>query len=571
MKITSSLVTFSAVITMLLGCNANTSPKFTYTALEIVQSDCQRSQNSEKVTITNENLSKSVNDSNGCYGNNEKLCDVRIYEVMVESFNHSDKGPKGYQVAWGPSKHGGNLQGIIEKLDYIKSTGANAIWLTPIFASKKIEGQDWTYDNLDATGYFTSDYFAIDENFGTKEDLKELVNKAHKMGMYVILDAVFGHAKENVNTVSPKGNKLYLTPRCRTEFDTIDKVSLKLARCSDPSKSLEFYKDVVEYWIDEVKVDGFRLDQAYQLAPEYWSQIFDHVQMVSQRKSNAYRLAGKTVQPLGFMVSEVWSDNPRILEANTFKVGKNLTSFDFPLATNIRKVFGETYKECMIDASTLNQSLIKSRGYTKPGITTSFIGNHDLPRLGDVIERSRVEKEGSLTPNYYKAHEAAYSFLASISSPIQMYYGEEVGAEVLNFAEEPQKCVETYRCDDHVSRSDVDFVNLSNEQKQLKNNIAKFLNLRDQYKSLAHGIRRHVYSDDSIYIDLKQTTNESILYFLNVGEKARNVQFEGSAIKTLGFKNNCSLENLITHETFSFFNQLTIKPLSGSFYKVNCM
>ena len=128
----------------------------------------------------------SANDIDGkqtklaCYGQDGVGCKLRIYQIMVESFNHSDQGAEGYTYAWGPSKHNGNIKGITEKLDYIKSTGANAIWFTPVFVSEPVEKQDHNADKLDGTGYYTSDYFTVDPKFGTKAELKELVEKDRK-------------------------------------------------------------------------------------------------------------------------------------------------------------------------------------------------------------------------------------------------------------------------------------------------------------------------------------------------------------------------------------------------------
>ena len=115
-----------------------------------------------------------------------KADDLRIYQVMVESFVNGDD-TIGHGTGYGTSHHKGDLQGIIDSLDYIDSLGVNAIWLTPIFESIPVEGQDHWADRLDATGYFTSNYFAIDPRFGTMEKARELVDKAHEKGLYVSL------------------------------------------------------------------------------------------------------------------------------------------------------------------------------------------------------------------------------------------------------------------------------------------------------------------------------------------------------------------------------------------------
>ena len=194
--------------------------------------ECVRSSVDTPATITLENLSLAQN-TTGCYGSDKNFCNIRMYQIMVESFKHGENGASGYTSAWGPSKHDGNLRGIIDSLDYIKSTGVNAIWLTPIFETKEIQGQDASFNKLDGTGYFTSDYFAIDPKFGTKKESIELVNKAHSKGMYVMLDGVFGHAKVNMPEKSPKGNTVVFDKNCRQLLGYKEKLSLQYGTCFD--------------------------------------------------------------------------------------------------------------------------------------------------------------------------------------------------------------------------------------------------------------------------------------------------------------------------------------------------
>lgn len=88
---------------------------------------------------------------------------LRMYQIMVEAFVNGDDAIN-YDVGYGPSDHKGDLQGIINSLDYIKSTGVNAIWLTPVFDSCAGQTAD---AKLEATGYYVCDYFKIDPKFGT--------------------------------------------------------------------------------------------------------------------------------------------------------------------------------------------------------------------------------------------------------------------------------------------------------------------------------------------------------------------------------------------------------------------
>ena len=127
---------------------------------------------------------------------------------MVASFQNDSTGAPGYKAMWGPDNamKNGNLRGIINSLDHIKGLGANAIWMTPIFDSSTASGGE----KLQATGYFTNNFFAVDPHFGTEADFRELVDEAHKRGMYVILDGVFGH-HGGVTEPSPSGYELDVT------------------------------------------------------------------------------------------------------------------------------------------------------------------------------------------------------------------------------------------------------------------------------------------------------------------------------------------------------------------------
>ncbi|WP_343089392.1 alpha-amylase family glycosyl hydrolase, partial [Methanocalculus natronophilus] len=112
------------------------------------------------------------------------------YSIFPERFNNGDasinlKGTKPWDSVkdfTNADLFGGDLRGIIEKLDYIDDLGFNGLYLTPIFKA------------MSTHKYDTIDYYEIDEAFGTKEDLKELVDKAHSMGIYIILDVIINHS-----------------------------------------------------------------------------------------------------------------------------------------------------------------------------------------------------------------------------------------------------------------------------------------------------------------------------------------------------------------------------------------
>ena len=198
----------------------------------------------------------------GCEGTGAETCDLRIYQVMVESFVDGDPD-HDYGEGYGNSHHRGDLRGVIQSLDYIRELGMNAVWLTPVFDSHagepqvRLNGSTHVDLRMDATGYYTRNYFAIDPKFGTMDDARELVNAAHERGLYVFFDGVFGHHKGNP-VASPSG---------RLPVDSSDPADYgsdpngypgRVVDYDDPA-TLEFYKEVARYWIEELGIDGWRL------------------------------------------------------------------------------------------------------------------------------------------------------------------------------------------------------------------------------------------------------------------------------------------------------------------------
>ncbi|WP_022941926.1 alpha-amylase, partial [Psychromonas hadalis] len=149
---------------------------------------------------------------------------ANIYFVMVDRFNNADASN---DLNYGRQKdgkdeigtfHGGDLQGITAKLDYIQRLGTDAIWLSPIVEQMHgfVGGGDsGSFPFYGYHGYWTRDFTKIDNNFGRDEDLKKLVDEAHKRGMKVLLDAVINHAGyssladlqfDNIDVVHPTEN-----------------------------------------------------------------------------------------------------------------------------------------------------------------------------------------------------------------------------------------------------------------------------------------------------------------------------------------------------------------------------
>ncbi|MEL7323943.1 MAG: alpha-amylase family glycosyl hydrolase [Pseudomonadota bacterium] len=484
----------------------------------------------------------------------EQSNQLRTYQIMVESFVDGDSNI-GHGTGYGTSHHNGDLQGIIDSLDYIQDLGMNAIWLTPVFESEAIDGQDHWADRLDATGYFATDYFKIDPRFGDLETARTLVDEAHKRGLYVFFDGVFGHHKEGLIKPSPSG----LLPSGSSNP-------------VDYPASLDFYKEVATYWVKELKIDGWRLDQAYQVPTDAWTQIRKAVDEASQ--SVTYTNAeGDQVNPLGYMVAEIWKGESEIA-SDAYGAADDpalCSAFDFPMRYRV------------VETLAVNESGVGGRGvdwldngyqthnqYPSHAQPNLMIGNHDLVRFGDLLQRGGLADVNDA--EYWQRHKAAFAFQAAYTGPITLYYGDEIGDQVDGFAakEDNNTCAVRGVCDDHVARSSAKVegvtATLDANQVDLKNYVKSLMTMRAEHPALYQGRRTNLVASNGSYVDLKVSGDDQVLFALNTFESARNIVLTEAQIGS-----NKPLVDLITNQQITQSNgqyQIPMSSLQGRFFKV---
>lgn len=205
----------------------------------------------------------------------EKAC---FYQIFVDRFHmgNRNKDRSYINCKWKdvPTPHtfaGGDIRGITQKLSYIKRLGCNAIYLTPVFRS------------ISNHKYDIADYYQVDEQFGSNQDLKDLVETAHKKGMKIVLDAVFNHCSENLMQFQDVLEKGKESPYFDWFIIKGDAVSEKrdnyemFASCkympkfntSNP-KVQRFLLDIATHYIKEYDIDGWRLDVSDEVSHYFW-------------------------------------------------------------------------------------------------------------------------------------------------------------------------------------------------------------------------------------------------------------------------------------------------------------
>jgi glycosidase len=336
--------------------------------------------------------------------------DVVFYEIFVRSFYDSD----GDGI--------GDFQGIIQKLDYLNDgdpntqddLGIGGIWLMPINPSPSYHGYDVT------------DYYAVNPDYGTMEDFKEFLQEAEKRGIKVIIDLVLNHTSTEhpwfQASVDPESeyNDWYVWSESdpQTAGPWFQDVwhrnntnglyyygvfwgGMPDLNYDNPDVSAEMMR-VSKFWLEEVGVDGFRVDAARYLFADglVQSDTNETVQWFED-----WRSFYKDINPQAFTVGEVWAGNQI-----TAKYVDGMDSlFMFDLAEDIKN---STYYP---DPSRIIEEYLGILANFPNMYFSTFLSNHDQQRVMSLYE-GMVEK----------AKLGAFVYLTGPGVPF-IYYGEEIG------------------------------------------------------------------------------------------------------------------------------------------------
>ncbi len=287
--------------------------------------------------------------------------DAVVYNIFPDSFAAGKRlAPNG-----APPCRGGTVRGVTENLDYIASLGFNCIYLNPIFAARSYH----RYDTLD--------YYRIDPHMGAEDDLRDLVRRAHALGIRVILDGVFNHVSSDhpfFRDVLEKGRAsryyscfyaLPETPRLPaagelpgyTCFSYV--ADMPKTNTADPFLR-QYFCDVGAYWVRQFDVDGWRLDVANELDDGFL---------------RAFRASVKAAKSDALIVGEVWENAAHYLGGDMLDSAMN---YDF------RRYCRRFFAEQTVDAETFdtNVSTLLLR-YNENALFAqlNLLDSHDVSRF----------------------------------------------------------------------------------------------------------------------------------------------------------------------------------------------
>jgi alpha-amylase len=438
--------------------------------------------------------------------------DTVFYEIFVRSFYDSN----GDGI--------GDLNGIIEKLDYLNDgnadtstdLGITGIWLMPIYPSPSYHGYDVT------------DFYGVNPEYGTLDDLKSLLDAAHARGIRVILDITLNHTSsqhpwfiESCDPASPYhdwyiwsdvdpdytgywGQQVWFPYQDKYYYSTFSANFADL-NYHNPDVLAEM-QNVVRFWLEDVGVDGFRLDAAKHMIEEGNNQANTPS---THAWWKSFRTFYKQINPQAVTVGEIWDTtaiNSEYLQGDEFDL-----AFDFYLAG----LFIQSLNEG--NSMIANQQLELSYSSVPALQFATFLTNHDQDRVIDQLG------------NDPQKGMAAASFLLTAPGVPFLYYGEEIGMtgqkpdeqirSPMQWSADPFADFSTVSPWEPLGSSwpDLNVESETNNPASLLSHYRNLIQIRNQHAALRVGDLSIVNASNSaLYSILRVSQQEAVLVLINL-------------------------------------------------------
>jgi len=449
-----------------------------------------------------------------------------IYLIMSDRFsngnpaNDSDKSVTEKGDRNNPNgRHGGDIKGMINHLDYIKELGATALWPTPLCEDNDSKYSYHTYGQ--------SDVYKIDPRYGTNEEYLQLSSELHKRDMKLIMDYVTNHwgIQHWMMKDLPTYDWLHQFPgyaqtnyRMTTQFDkNASEIDAKMCEdgwfvksMPDLNQSnplvLNYLKQNAIWWIEYADLDGFRVDTySYN----------DKVGIANWTK------AITDEYPYFNIVGEVWMHNQAQMAywQKDSKIGaiqnfnSNLPSvMDFTLMDAIATTLNE-------DEATWNKGMINiyenfTNDFMYPNINNimTFVENHDTNRFNTIYK------------NDFKKYQIAMAMVATVRGIPQLYYGSEIG-----MAGDKDKGGDADIRRDFPGGWIGDTNNAfmkserTTEQQNYFDFTSKLFNWRKTTEVVHFGKMKHYIPEDNVYVYFRYNDEKSVMVIINNSTKTQNI------------------------------------------------
>jgi glycosidase len=458
-----------------------------------------------------------------------------IYLIMPDRFSDGDPSnndpPESRGLYNRANKfyyHGGDFQGIINHLPYLKDLGVTAIWLTPWYDNVNHPDEIEKKENSTTTGfhgYGAVDFYGVEEHFGTLAKLRELVDEAHRQGLKVIQDEVANHTgpyhpwvDDSPTPTWYNGTKAnHLANVFQTWVLHDPRPEEKIKRETMEGWFLDFLPDLNQtdeeveryliqntlWWIGITGIDGIREDTWQYVPNSFWAK---------------WTAAIKREYPNFRVVGEVKDGDP--IHVSFFQGGRvrfdgvdsGLDSLlDFPLFYQLRHAFAEGK-----NLDEVPKTLAKDYLYTNPEILVTLLGGHDDKRF-------MSEPDANVT-----GLKLAHTFLLTTRGIPQLYYGDEIA---MTGADEPTTRQDFPGGFPGDKRNAFNKAGRTAEEQDLFEYVRKMIRLHSELEPLRRGALVNLYVAAQQYAYARVTERASVIILINNETKPALFDFDAAPAK----------------------------------------
>ncbi|MDV7188562.1 glycoside hydrolase family 13 protein [Lutibacter sp. TH_r2] len=452
------------------------------------------------------------------------------------------------------ARHGGDIQGITNHLNYIEEMGFTAIWPSPLLINDM--------DESSYHGYAMTDFYEVDPRFGTLEDYINLSSKAKEKGIKLIMDQVVNHigsehwwmndlpANNWINYQEDFKNGNVITTNHRRTVNQDLYASKADSKIMNEGWFVKSMPDLNQnnsllatyliqnsiWWVETLDLGGIRQD-TYPYSDKHFMSKW--AKAIMQEYPNFS------------IVGEEWSLNPLLVgywqtgAKNKDGYESNLTStMDFPMQRNIVDALNEE-ESWDTGLVKMYQGLANDFYYPNPNDILIFPDNHDMSRIYTQLNENVVNTKMAL------------GYMLALPRVVQIYYGTEI---LMNDSAKPG--------DHGLIRTDFpggwneDTVNaftgeeLSADQKEMQSFLKKILNYRKNSEAIHNGETVHFGPQNGVYVLFRIKNNEIVTIILNKNEG--EVVLDLSRFKEVGLQGK-DVKNIISDSIFNWENTLSLK------------
>lgn len=463
-----------------------------------------------------------------------------IYFIMPDRFadgdssnNNPAKSPGMYDRSKPRYYHGGDFQGIIDHLAYLKDLGVTAIWINPVYDNTDRLDEKEMYPEVEGGrkrpttpyhGYGAIDFYGVEEHYGTMAKLRELVDKAHAMGFKVIQDQIANHTSPYHPWVTDRPTPTWFYGSVEShlsnnwqKWTTMDPHATDATR----RRNLEgwfidilpdFNQDDEEvrryliqntlWWVGMVGFDAIRMDTLPHVPRHFWRD---------------WSAAIKREYPNVNILGELFDGDPALLAYfQKGRVGHDGidpgidTLYDFALHYAIRDVFarGESVRK-------LAQVLAHDHLYPNPHVLVPFIGVHDMQRF-------MAEKGATI-----EGLKLAQTFVMTTRGSPLLYYGDELAMPGGGDPDNRRDFPGGFPGD---SRSAFTAAGRTPAENEVFNHLRHLARLRAELPALRRGTLMHVYDEEQQTVFARRLGDETVFVALNNDAKPATIKFKLSAV-----------------------------------------